>query len=228
LYNLIADYYKIPVIDVTQKLIERKGKLYVKSLYFEDDIYHPSQPLGAKIIGDTIYDELCQLDLTINHHCLPQPLYSDNYSDLKILDSDFLESFIGGSYSKDIFKTSLLQENYFALNQEASLEFFMKGNLNGLYYVASPDSGYLVIEMGGKIVTVSLYSIWNAKTPTSLSLFGNLAEFELGSQDFVNMKISLLNSNACPQNYRVLSGSVQPPLEAGDWKFNAISLTCQG
>lgn len=228
LYNLIADYYKISVIDVTRKLIDTKGKLYVKSLYSEDDIYHPSQPLGAKIIGDTIYDELCQLDLTINHNCLPKPLYSDNYSDLKILESDFLESFIGGSYSKNIFKTSLLQENYLALNQEASIEFFLKGNLNGLYYVASPDSGYLVIEMGGKIVTVSLYSIWNAKTPTSLCLFGNLAEFALGSHDFVNVKISLLNSNAEPQNYRALSGSVQPPLEAGDWKFNAISLTYQG
>lgn len=227
LYNLIADYYKIPVIDVTRKLIDTKGKLYFKSLYSEDDIYHPSQPLGSKIIGDTIYDELCQLDLTINHKCLPKPLYSDNYSDLQILESAFLESFIRGSYFQDEFKTSLLQENYFSLNQEASIEFLLKGNLNGLYYVASPDSGYLVIEMGDKIVTVSLYSMWNEKIPKSLCLFGNLAEFQLVSHDFVNVKISLLNSNAEPQNYRDLS-SAKPPLEAAAWKFNVISLTYQG
>jgi len=228
LYNLIADYYKIPVIDVTRKLIDTKGKLYFKSLYTEDDIYHPLQPLGAKIIGDTIYDELCQLDLTINQNCLPKPLYSDNYSDLQILESDFLESFIRGSYSQEKFKTSLLQENYFSLKQGASIEFFLKGNLNGLYYVASSDSGYLVIEMGGKIVTVSLYNLWNAKIPKPLCLFGNLAEFQLVSHDFVNVKISLLNSNADLQNYRGLSSSAKPPLEAGAWKFNVISLTYQG
>lgn len=228
LYKLIADYYKIPVIDVTRKLIDTKGKLYFKSLYSEDDIYHPSQPLGAKIIGDTIYDELCRLDLTMNHNSLPQPLYSDNYSDLQILESDFLESFIRGSYSQETFKNSFIQENYFSLSQGASIEFCMKGNLNGLYYVASSDSGYVVIEMGAKIVTVSLYNLWIEKIPKPLCFFSNLAEFQLISDDFVNVKISLLSPNAEPQNYRDLSSSAQPPLEAGTWKFNVISLTYQG
>ena len=166
LYEFIADYYNIPVINVTRESIDNKGTIYFRSLYTEKDLYHPIKPLGAKIIGETIYNKLCTLNLTENYKLLPEPLYPDNYSDLQIIESDVLQLFIVGSYSQEKFKTSLLQENYFSLSQGASIEFCLKGVLNGIYYIASHDSGYLVIKMGGKIVTVSLYSIWNAKNGT--------------------------------------------------------------
>lgn len=231
LYESIADYYNVSVINVTRELIQNKGKKYFRSLYSEQDIYHPIKPLGAKIIGDTIYNKLCQLKLTENHNFIPESLYQDNYSDLQILESDVLEAFIFGSYSQERLKTSLLQESYFSLNQRASLEFCLKGILNGIYYVASHDSGYLVIEMGDKILTVSLYSIWNSKDSQKskpLCLFENLVELQLVSHDFVNVKLSLLNSNTEPQNYMDLSTSCKPPLDPADWKLNVISLTYQG
>jgi len=231
LYESIADYYNIPVIDVSRELIGNKGKAYFKLLYSDKDPYHPIKPLGAKIIGDTIYDKLSKLNLTENYNFLPEPLYPDNYSDLQILESDVLESFILGSYSQKRFKTSLLQENYFSLIPGSSIEFCFKGTLNGIYYMASHDSGYLVIEMGEQIAIVSLYTIWNAKDsqkPKSLCLFENLAELQLVSHDFVNVKLSLLNDHTNPQNYIGLPSSCKPPLEPANWKFNVISLTYQG
>ena len=230
-YESIADYYNSPVINVTRELIQNKGKNYLRSLYSEKDIYHPIKPLGAKIIGDTIYHKLGQLKLTANHHFLPEPLYQDNYSDLQILESDVLKEFIFGSYSQERLTTSLLQESYFYLDLGASIEFCLKGILNGIYYVASHDSSYLVIEMGDKVVTVSLYSIWNAQDSQKskpLCLFENFVELDLVSHDFVNVKLSLLNSNTEPQNYMYLSNSCKPPLAPADWKLNVISLTYQG
>jgi len=236
LYNLVCDYYKIPVIDVTRAIVGQRGKDYFQSIFSQSDPYHPSEPLGAKIVGDLISDELLKLSWSQFNtlHELPPVLQSGNYSDLKIIDIEELESLVFGSYSKLTYETSIICEDYLSLNRASSIRFNLKGALNGIYCLASPSSGYIAIESDSYKITISLYSYWNrlARTENKVGYtvvrFISLAEHELVFNELSNIKIYLLDSESQLENYKFCHSQVPPESPSETWTFEIIGITYQG
>jgi hypothetical protein len=236
LYNLVCDYYKVPIIDVTKAIIGQRGKDYFQSLFSEIDPYHPSEPLGAKIVGDLISDELLKLSWFQSNqlHELPQVLEIENYSNLKVIDIGELESFIFGPYSKLTYETSIIREDYISLSRESAIKFNLKGVLNGIYCLASSTSGYIVIELDNYKITISLYSYWNSlamaenKADYTFVRFISLAEHKLVLNEFSNVKMYLLDSEDQLENYKFCHCQVPPGSPSKAWTFEIIGITYQG
>lgn len=206
LYNLICDYYEVPIIDVAETFIINRGQKYFKQLYPKDDLFHVSAPLGARIVANLICRKLTNLKEINRLKNLPEALYSDNYSNLKILKLEQLEYRIQGNYQKNRLENSFLREDYITIKQGSSIKFTLNGKLLALYIIATCTSGYFAIKLGDRKVTISCYNrIYNGNSyrkDIPLGCFINLDEHQLSSDDFVNVEMYVIKDVSEVENYQ--------------------------
>jgi hypothetical protein len=230
LYNLICDYYGVPVIDVAGTIIINRGQDYFKKLYSKDDPFHVSEPLGARIVANLICRELINLKETDGFQSFPEALYPDNYSNLKILKLEQLEYRIQGKYKRDRLQNSLLKEDYITIKQGSSIKFRLEGKLIGFHIIATRTGGYLTIKVGDHKVTISCYyEIYSQQNDwNSLCWFINLPDDQLSSDDFVDVDIYIVKDASEVENYVKRPAYTKPESEPDNWELNLISICYQG
>ena len=116
-YESIARRYEIPVIDVTETLLNVKGIKFIKSLYKKNDPAHYTRPKGARIVGKIIADKVLKNNLLSKR---PKEIdkcyrmYAANLQHLKFFSNfDLIEN--QNCVKKSTFKNSLFEENIYTI-----------------------------------------------------------------------------------------------------------------
>jgi hypothetical protein len=232
IYNLICDYYELPIINVSETIIINRGQNYFKKLYHKNDPFHVSEPLGARIVANLICRKLTNLKKTNRLKNLPEALYPDNYSSLKIFQIDQLEYRTQGKYKKGRLENRLVCEDYTTIKHGSSIKFRLDGKLIALYIITTWTSGYLTIKVGDRKVTISCYSNIYKKNSdwkdTPLCWFTNLADLQLSSNNFVDVEMYVIKDASEVENYIELHSYTKPESEPDNWELNLINICYQG
>lgn len=191
-FEVVADHYGIPSIDVAYVSAQPINAGKLKWEDFSIDVVHPKD-LGYKMYADHIISCLTQWkeNAAAKPHTLPEPLRKDNWENAGMVFANTVERSSGWTTETDPvmakrfphFPNLLL-----ATKPGETLKFRFKGTHFGIYDVTGPDSGELDVIVDGKLIgTVNLWDQW---AKSYRSAFATLAKDLEDTVHNVELRIS--------------------------------------
>ncbi len=168
LYESIADYYSLPVVNITTLLKEKEGVDFIKSLYSEKDDSHYSRPYGVQVVSQVIIEKLKQRGIinslkSEKNYPLAQslkPIYEDNFEQLAFFENFANTSFFTDPPRVSVFQNTVFREKNFTISQGNSLKFLLKGRLVAIFIKSDPNDGLIKIDFNSQQIVTSSYSSW--------------------------------------------------------------------
>lgn len=236
LYESIADYYSLPVVNITNLLKEKEGLDFIKSLYSTKDDAHYSRPRGVQVVSQVIIEKLKQqgvINSLKSEKNAPlaqgiKPIYKDNFEQLTFFENFANTSFFTHPPKVSVFQNTVFREKNFTIFQGNSLKFFLKGKLVAIFVKSDPNDGLIEIEFNSQQIVTSSYSSWiTTLRPQNITLITlPLLRFTTSS-DFAPVSISLCQKY--PHNFELDYFKDEPAKrDPQKWKLSIIGIAYIG
>lgn len=236
LYESIANYYHLPVVNVTTLLQKKAGLDFVKSLYSDKDDSHYSRPDGVQVVSQTIIEQLKQRGVirslksekSVPRATVMQPIYEDNFENLTFLENFEDTGFFLNQPKVSVFQNTVFREKNLTIHQGNSLKFLLKGKLVAIFIKSDPNDGFIKIDFNSQQIVTSTYSSWISKLrPQNITLISlPLLRFS-ASQDFSAVSINLCQEY--PENFELDYFKDEPvKKDPQKWKLSIIGIAYIG
>ncbi len=228
-YESIARRYDIPVINITEILLETKGIKFVKSLYKKDDSFHYARPKGTKIIGKLIAKQMMA-----NNWLIPKfqqinkyyRMYAGHLQNLKF-SSDFDSQLNQNNIKKSTFKNSLFEEEIYTIKADASLNFQFKGRLLGIMLKSDWYDGLFKIKLKEQELVTSSFSAWvEEEGMSNINLISLPYQKNISCNELTELSISVCQKNV--ENYELDVRKRKPKVSPEEWKTSIIGIAYIG
>jgi len=228
-YESIARRYEIPVINLTEILLQRRGFKFIKRLYGKSDTVHFERPRGTKIVGEAIAEQVVarQLFQTQPKQLDRSPrMYAGNLQDLKFF-SDFSALSKANEIKTEVFKNHFFEEEIHTIRNESSINLKLKGRLLGIMIKSDWYDGLVKIRHGNQEIITSSFSTWIIKEGKSnINLLGLPYQKFSKCNAFRDLSISLCQEDR--QGYELDMRKKEPEVDCHQWKLSIIGIAYTG
>lgn len=238
LYESIADYYSLPVVNITTLLREKSGLSFIKSLYGDKDDAHYTRPYGVQIVSQLIIEQLQQqgiinsLKFRLNQYSSVnrslQPIYEDNFVNLAFFENFDRVNVFASEPKVSVFQNTVFREKNFTLYQDNALKFLLKGRLAAIFIKSDPNDGFVKINFNSQQIVTSSYSAWISKLrPQNITMITLPLLRFAPSQGFSPVSISLCQEY--PDNFELDYFKDEPAkINPQKWKLSVIGIAYIG
>ena len=228
-YESVARRYKIPVINVTEMLLEKTGIQFIKNLYDNDDSAHYKRPGGVRRVAKLIAEQIIEQQLLeIEERKLSQyhRMYAGNLQNLQSF-CNFDAALDSHGIEKSLYKNSFFEEAAYTIRGNYCLNFSLKGKLLGLMLKSDWYDGLIKIILGDReLITSSFSKYVKGESQSNLNLLSLPYFRSFSCKTFTKLSIAVCESQ--PQEYQLDLCKTQPKLPPQDWKFSIIGIAYTG
>ena len=229
IYESVARRYKIPVINVTEILLERAGIKFIKKLYREGDAAHYKRPGGTKIVAELISEQI------IKHHLLRPKvrefqqhyrMYTGNLQSLQFF-TKFDAYSDCNAIKKSVFKNSIFEEVIYTIRGNSSINFNFRGKLLGLMLKSDWYDGLIKITLGEKeLITSSFSRFVREEEKCNLNLLSLPYYKSFNTCEFSRLSISVCQNQQT--DYELDFCKAKPKVAPKDWKLSLVGIAYTG